>query len=210
MVLHRAPNAAKLAGQHLDSGSAWFGLTDATTPPTGLPDERSPEPQRQNLPDAERLERSWQAVSSPDHQRETSLSQDWQSGGQRNAEGTGHRSVLIIDDNDDNLLFAQYAVEHLGYRATALKSGCGAVATAMTCLPDIVLLDILLEHVNGIDVLHQLRKHEMLTHIPVIAVTALARPCDQASIMSAGFSDYLLKPYMINDLERMIGRHLPA
>lgn len=209
MALSLAPDAAKLADQLFVTTSPLARLTEATMPPTGLPNERPPNPQPDRLLDADLLERSWQ-VALPNEKPETLLSKELQRGGQQSAAGTHKRSVLIIEDNDDNLLFAQYAVEHLGYRATAMKSGHGAVATAMTCLPDIILLDILLERINGIDVLRQLRKHEAIAHIPIIAVTALARPCDHESIMTAGFSDYLLKPYMIDDLQRMLSRHLSA
>lgn len=193
MVSTLALNAAKLASRHLAFSSPYSGMTEATQAmglANGLANERSSEPQGPTLSEVDIRER--------------------QRGGQQNREDTRQRSVLIIDDNDDNLLFAQYAVEHLGYRTTAIKSGHGAVATAMTCLPDIILLDILLKHINGIDVFHQLRQHETLAHVPIVAVTALARPCDRANIMAAGFSDYLLKPYMIADLQRMLSRHLPA
>lgn len=216
MALFSALNAAKLASQHFAFRSAWSDLTGTVIQPVGLPSGRSSEPQRQNLSDADILECSWEAASPK--QPETSLSEtsfskislgrQWQSGGRQDAAGIRQRSVLIIDDNDDSLLFAQYAVEHLGYRTTVLKSGHGAAATAMTCLPDIILLDILLEHISGIDVLRQLRKHEAIAQVPTIAVTALARPCDHTDIMASGFSDYLLKPYMIDDLRRMLNRHL--
>lgn len=209
MALSLASDAVKLANQPFVSSSPWARLTEAAMQPTGLPNERPPKPQPEGFLDAVLLERSWQ-VALPNEKSETLLSKELQRGGQQHAAGTHQRSVLIIEDNNDNLLVAQYAVEHLGYRATAIKSGHGAVATAMACLPDIILLDILLEKINGIDVLRQLRKHEAIAHIPVIAVTALARPCDHENIMTAGFSDYLLKPYMIEDLQRMLGRHLSA
>ncbi len=209
MASSLASDAVKLADQPFVSNSPWARLTEVTLPLTGLPNERPPKPQPDSSLKADLLERSWQ-MALPNEKPETFLRKELQRGGQQNAAGTHQRSVLIIEDNADNLLFAQYAVEHLGYRATAMKSGQGAVATAMTCLPDIILLDILLERINGIDVFRQLRKHEAIAHIPVIAVTALARPCDYESIMTAGFSDYLLKPYMIDDLQRMLSRHLPA
>ncbi len=123
--------------------------------------------------------------------------------------GERQYSVLIIDDDEDNLLFAQYAVESMGYQATSIRSGDGAVATALTCLPDVILLDILLREDDGVDVLYRLRKHEQIARIPVVAVTALAHPRDRQRIAAAGFSDYLVKPYMIDELAAMIQRHLP-
>ncbi len=127
------------------------------------------------------------------------------------ATATGDRpySVLIIEDDEDNLLFAQYAVESLGYQATSAWSGSGAIAAALTCFPDIILLDILLKDINGIDVFNRLRQHEQIAQVPIVAVTALAHPRDRQMIAAAGFSDYLVKPYMIEELASMIKRHLP-
>ncbi|WP_121968487.1 response regulator [Leptolyngbya sp. BC1307] len=118
-------------------------------------------------------------------------------------------SILIIDDDEDNLLFAQYAVESMGYQATSVWSGDGAIATALTCFPDIILLDILLKDISGIDVFKRLRQHELIAQVPVIAVTALDHPRDRQRIAAAGFSDYLAKPYMLEELAAIISRHLP-
>lgn len=118
-------------------------------------------------------------------------------------------SILIIDDDEDNLLFAQYAVESMGYQATSTLSGDGAIATALTCFPDIILLDILLKDISGIDVFKRLRQHELIAQVPVIAVTALDHPRDRQRIAAAGFSDYLTKPYMLEELAAIINRHLP-
>jgi two-component system, cell cycle response regulator DivK len=119
-------------------------------------------------------------------------------------------SVLIIDDDDDNLLFAQYAVEYLGYRATAVTSGAEAVAASLSDCPDVILLDIVLKVGSGFDVLQQLRSQPHLVDVPIVAVTALVQPSDRAKITAAGFSDYLAKPYMLEDLDAMISHHLPV
>ena len=212
MALLRASNIA----QRPDSRYAAFlsHRPEMATQAVIVANELPSEAQQGNLsetalPDTRLLERSWQTESWPDR-RQGRGSQARQPGEQQMSESSRQRSVLIIDDDDDNLLFAQYAVEYLGHRATSIKSGQGAVAIAMTCFPDIILLDILLKNVNGIDVLRQLRQQESIAHVPVVAVTALARPSDHKNIMAAGFSDYLLKPYMIDELERTINRHLPA
>lgn len=98
------------------------------------------------------------------------------------------------------MLFAQYATEYLGDRSMAATSGNDVIAAALTYLPDIILLDVLLNDISGIDVLRRLRSHEPLAHVPIAAVTALARARDREIIASAGFSDYLAKPYMLEEL----------
>lgn len=208
MALSLTSNAAQWAEQR--RAFAFLPcLTEVALRPLGLAGELPPEAQQKSLSGNSMLERSWRAGSSPEGCAEQ-RSRVRQSREGKQSESICQRNILIIDDNDDNLLFAHYAVEHLGYRATSIKSGQGAVAIAMTSFPDIILLDILLGNVNGIDVLRQLRQHESIAYVPIVAVTALARPSDHENIMAAGFSDYLLKPYMIDELERIISRHLPA
>lgn len=121
-----------------------------------------------------------------------------------------HYSILIVDDDDDNLLFAHYAVEQFGYHVAAARSGKEAIATAFSFCPDIILLDLMLDDLSGAEVLQHLRQHKQFGAVPMIAVTALAHDRDRDSALSAGFSDYLIKPYMLDDLEAMIKRHLPS
>lgn len=117
-------------------------------------------------------------------------------------------SVLIVDDDEDNLLFAHYAVEQLGYQVAVASSGSEAITTAFSLFPDIILLDIMLRDISGIEVLQHLRQHKQFEAVPIIAVTALAHDRDRVIAMAAGFSDYLIKPYMLDDLEAMIKQHL--
>ncbi len=119
-------------------------------------------------------------------------------------------SVLIVDDDEDNLLFAHYAVEQFGYYVAAASSGSEAIAIAFSFCPDMILLDLMLDDISGLEVLQHLRQHKQFEAVPVIAVTALAHDRDRASALSAGFADYLIKPYMLDDLEAIIKRHLPS
>ncbi len=121
---------------------------------------------------------------------------------------TRQYSVLIVDDDEDNLLFAHYAVEQLGYQVAVASSGSGAIAAAFSFCPDIILLDVMLEDMSGIDVIQHLRQHKQFEAVPIIAVTALAHDRDRAITMASGFSDYLVKPYMLDDLEAMLKQHL--
>lgn len=125
-----------------------------------------------------------------------------------NKEDFHRHNVLIVDDNDDNLLYAQYAVESLGYQAITTLSGHDAVAAALACSPDIILLDIWLGDISGVDVFYQIRQHEKLAQVPIIAVTALAQPVEKKKIMAVGFSGYLIKPYMVDELHTAICAHL--
>lgn len=118
-------------------------------------------------------------------------------------------TVLVIDDDADNLMVAQYAVESFGLSVKTVQSGHDALMTALTCEPKLILLDICLDGVDGTDVLYQLKCHEALSQVPVVAVTALAMDNDRDFLLSVGFSGYLAKPYMIEELHQIVKYHLP-
>lgn len=116
--------------------------------------------------------------------------------------------ILVVEDNDDNLLLMSYALESFGCRLICQTDSSTTVLVAKEYQPDLILLDILLPAINGIDVVRSL-KQEPLTHdINVVAVTALASIEDRERILEAGFDDYISKPYMIEDLEDIVSRHL--
>ncbi|MEL6605232.1 MAG: response regulator [Cyanobacteria bacterium J06614_10] len=119
-------------------------------------------------------------------------------------------SVLVVDDDADNLLFAQYALESLSFRVTAIASGLQTVSAALACSPQVILLDLRLKDICGFEVFSRLRECQQLDAIPIIAVTALAQASWREQAMAMGFSDYIVKPYMIADLDKTIRKHLAA
>ncbi|MEL6453291.1 MAG: response regulator [Cyanobacteria bacterium J06623_5] len=117
-------------------------------------------------------------------------------------------NALVVDDDADNLLFAQYALESLSFQVTAVASGQQTVSAALACSPQVILLDLRMKDMCGLEVFSLLRECPQLDTVPIIAVTALAQSSWRDKAMSMGFSDYLVKPYMIADLGEMINRHL--
>lgn len=118
--------------------------------------------------------------------------------------------ILIVDDDDDNLLLLSYAMDELGYESVTGQSGTDAIRLAVQYQPCLILLDILLPDLNGISVLQKLRQQPRTSHVPVIAVTALVRKTDRAKLSNAGFSGYLAKPYMIDDLDTVVSQFVNA
>lgn len=118
--------------------------------------------------------------------------------------------ILVIEDDDDNLMLLGYAIEAFGWKFIGQPGSGTALAVAEEYQPDLILLDILMPHVDGIQVLQHLKQNASTCQIPVIAVTALARDEDRRSLLSAGFTDYISKPYMLDDLETLIHHHLQA
>lgn len=112
--------------------------------------------------------------------------------------------ILAVEDNDDNLLLISYALESLGCKLICQTDSCSTLLVAKEYQPDLILMDILLPGLSGIDVVGYLKKEPLTLEIPVIAVTALASPEERERILMAGFDDYISKPYMIEDLEALI------
>lgn len=116
--------------------------------------------------------------------------------------------ILIVEDNDDNLLLLNYTLASLGCRLISQKDSSAAVVLAKEHLPDLILLDILMPGLSGIDIIRHLKQEPLTSNITAIAVTALASADDREAIMNAGFDDYISKPYMIEDVENMVMEYL--
>lgn len=116
--------------------------------------------------------------------------------------------ILAVDDDEDNLLLLAYALEPLDCNLLTATDGRTAFQKARTQQPDLILLDIRLPYMDGIEVVSQLRKDARTKTIPVIAVTALAGLEDRESLLQVGCDDYISKPYMIEDMEALVRRFL--
>lgn len=116
--------------------------------------------------------------------------------------------ILVVDDDEDNLLLMSYVLEPFHGSVITAIDGETALLAAQTQQPDLILLDIMLSKLDGIQIVSQLRQNPHTREIPVIAVTALARSEDRERILQAGCNDYISKPFMIDELEAMIHRHL--
>lgn len=116
--------------------------------------------------------------------------------------------ALVIDDNEDNVLFACGSLELLNFRCIVASSGASAIDLAKDKLPDLILMDIVMPEMDGISVTQSLKNNPLTNHIPVIAVTGLALSAQREQIMTGGCDDYLCKPYMIEELSEKIANFL--
>ena len=112
--------------------------------------------------------------------------------------------VLAVEDNDDSLLLMSYTLELLGCRSICQKEGSRTLFMAKKYQPDLILLDIFLPGMSGLDVIQYLKGESLTCHIPVVAVTVLTGTEDEKNILKAGFDGYISKPYMIEELEGII------
>ncbi|MBD2384042.1 response regulator [Cylindrospermum sp. FACHB-282] len=116
--------------------------------------------------------------------------------------------VLAVEDHDDSLLLISYTLESLGCRFICQTDSSMTIPVAKEYQPDLILLDILLPGLSGLEIVRYLKREPLTRDIPVVAVTALAGREHQERILRAGFNDYISKPYMIEDLEAIICRLL--
>ncbi len=118
--------------------------------------------------------------------------------------------ILIIDDNPTNLKLVAYLVRSKGYEVdTALDADAAMAAIART-RPDLILMDLQLPGVDGLELTRRLKSDGTTKDIVVIAVTAYAMKGDQDKAVAAGCDDYVTKPIDTRILPETIAKHLAA
>jgi two-component system cell cycle response regulator DivK len=115
--------------------------------------------------------------------------------------------VLIVEDNERNMKLVRDVLEARGYVTLEASSGGQAVELALAHVPDVVLMDIRLPDIDGIEALGRLRAEERTASIPVLAVTAQAMRGDRERFLAAGFDGYVAKPVDIAELAAAVGEH---
>ena len=108
--------------------------------------------------------------------------------------------VLVVEDNERNMKLFRDVLESSGYRTLEATSGEHAVEMVVEHCPDLVLMDIQLPGIDGVEALGRLREDETTAKIPVVALTALAMKEDRERFMAAGFDGYLEKPLSVPSL----------
>ena len=116
--------------------------------------------------------------------------------------------ILVVEDNEDNLFYHTSILDLSNYRFLKASDGRVGLDIAMDKLPDLILLDIVMPEVNGIEVIETLRRNPITNHIYIIALTGLAFESQIKLIMDAGCDDYLIKPFLIEDLEAKLKLYL--
>jgi CheY-like chemotaxis protein len=116
--------------------------------------------------------------------------------------------VLAVDDNEDNLQLLAQLLMLIECSHITATDGSTAVLMAQNYQPNLILLDMMLPDLDGIEVVSRLKQDPETMNIPIIAVTAMARVEDQQRFLLAGCKEYIKKPYIIEELEATIRRCL--
>ena len=115
--------------------------------------------------------------------------------------------ILIVEDDETVLNFEELELKHEGYDCVIAKDGRQALEVFEKENPDLILLDIMLPELNGIEVLRRIRK---TSSVPVILVTAKGETYDKVNGLNTGADDYISKPFVIEELLARISAVLPT
>jgi two-component system, cell cycle response regulator DivK len=107
------------------------------------------------------------------------------------------KTVLIVEDNELNMKLFNDLLEAHGYATVQTKSGVEAVGLARKHMPNLILMDIQLPEVSGLQVTQWLKDDPALAHIPIVAITAFAMKGDEEKIRQGGCEAYLSKPISV-------------
>jgi two-component system cell cycle response regulator DivK len=118
------------------------------------------------------------------------------------------KKILIVEDNELNLKLFRDLLGANGYETFETKEGIEAISLTRQTMPDLIIMDIQLPEISGLDITRKIKADAEIRHIPVIAVTAFAMKDDEDKIMAAGCEAYLSKPIAIDDFLATIRRFL--
>lgn len=116
--------------------------------------------------------------------------------------------VLVVDDDKDSLFLLTHILSQYVCNTVIESEGMKALERIRTIQPDLILLDIWMPGMSGLEIIQEVRRDNAINSIPVVAVTALAREQDRSNIMKAGCDQYISKPYQLEEMETLLSLYL--
>jgi two-component system, cell cycle response regulator DivK len=114
--------------------------------------------------------------------------------------------ILVVEDNERNMKLFRDVLTAKGYRTLEASTGMQAVELAAEHVPELVLMDIHLPDIDGVEVLSRIRAHPRTASIPVLALTAQAMEGDRDRFLGSGFDGYVSKPVNVVELLGIVSR----
>ena len=105
--------------------------------------------------------------------------------------------ILVVEDNERNLKLVRDVLEYAGYDVRVARTGEDGITLAVSEPPDLVLMDLQLPGIDGMEALRRLRESPRTADVPVVAVTAQAMKQDRERALAAGFNGYVEKPISV-------------
>lgn len=116
--------------------------------------------------------------------------------------------VLLIEDNEDNVVLFAFLLEREGFHVTVANTGKAGIELARQATADVILLDIQLPDMDGMEVLEVIRHQANKDDVPIVVVTALAMPGDRERMLTAGCNAYIEKPIDVTTFASEVKRIL--
>lgn len=104
------------------------------------------------------------------------------------------KKILVIEDNENNLYLIRFILEKSGYKVIEARGGVSGVEKAIKEKPDLVIMDIQLPDINGLEATKRIRASEAGDNVPIIALTSYAMTGDRGKALAAGCTGYIEKP----------------
>jgi two-component system cell cycle response regulator DivK len=115
--------------------------------------------------------------------------------------------ILYVEDNFENKLFVRRVIESMGHEMVEAENGLDSLVIAAEKIPDLILMDVNIPGMDGLETTAKMKQNPRLSHIPVIALTANAMKGDKERCLAAGCDGYMQKPVGVSDLRREITRY---
>lgn len=118
------------------------------------------------------------------------------------------KTVMIVEDNEMNMVLFNTILKTRGYETVQVCDGGNVLEDVRRTKPDLILLDIRLPNVSGVDVVYELKTDSVLRSIPVVALTAFAAPGDEQALLDCGCDGYISKPIAMQHFLDVVEHHL--
>ncbi len=116
--------------------------------------------------------------------------------------------ILIVEDNPQNMRLVRKILAHVGFDVIEAVDGLSGINAAVNEMPDLILMDVNLPDIDGLEATSRIKAMPNLSHIPIVALTANAMYGDRELCLNAGCDDYMSKPVNNSALIDMIDKHL--
>jgi CheY-like chemotaxis protein len=118
--------------------------------------------------------------------------------------------VLVVEDHDDTRFMLAYLLDMRGCQVAIAEDGEMAVRMAESQRPDLILMDASLPRLDGLAATRRIRELAALQDVPIVFLSGHAQPSFRARVLETGGNDFLVKPFQLEQLERVLERHLGA
>ena len=123
---------------------------------------------------------------------------------------SGTRTILLVEDFDDTRLMMRLWLSKNGYRVVEAETGEEAVSVAQRELPDLILMDMMMPGLNGLDATRRIREYQALSRTPIVAVSAYGADEYRMLAIEAGCDEYVSTPFEPNELASLIASLIAA